>query len=92
MHKHHRRSEVFENADANKTRAARSPSGRCTCRQRLCLSAGASMCPPRRLEKKKKKKRKETERSSCNQLSNPKFWGWVKKLEEFFNICVSSTL
>lgn len=74
MHKHHRRSEVFENAEANKTRAARSPSGKCTCRQRLCLSTGASMCPPWRLGKKKK----ETERSSCNQFSNLKFWGWVR--------------
>lgn len=31
-------------------------------------------------------------RNSCNQFSNSKFSGWVKKLGELFNISVNSTL
>lgn len=70
IHRHHRRGEVFENAEANKTGAACSPSGECTCSQRLCLSAGAWMCPPLTLTKKKNpKKQKGTAVTNFQTLS-----------------------
>lgn len=56
MHKHHRAGEVFENVEANKTRAAHSPNGKCTCRQRLCLSARAANVSTRKLCEKQLRK------------------------------------
>lgn len=92
IHEHHRRSEDLENAEANRTRAACSPNGNCTCSQRLCVRAGAWTSPSLRLGGREwvgTVGGSKTERNSCNQFSSPKFLGWVKKLGELFNINVS---
>lgn len=56
------------------------PNGKCTCRQRLCLSARASMCPPRKLGEKKPTTKKRPAVINFQTLSSG-----VEQLGEFFN-------
>ena len=55
------------------------PNGKFTCRQRHCLSARASMCPPEKLGKKKTTKKRPAI-INFQTLSSG-----VEKLGEFFN-------
>lgn len=77
MHKHHRLSEVFENARLTKQGQLIPPNGKCTCRQRLCLSARALMST-RKVGEKTTKKRPAI--INFQTLSSG-----VEKLGEFFN-------